>query len=436
VGARARGGGVGGVDVLLRRGRRFRRVFTLLAVLGPGLITTNAGNDAGAIATYSQAGAEFGFQMLWILVVITFSLAVVQEMCARMGVVTGKGLADLIRERFGVRGTVVAMLLLLIANGVTTIAEFAGVAAALELFHVPRYVIVPLIAIGVWVVIVRGSYPVVERVLLSIGVVYLAYVISGIVAHPDWADVLRSIVAPHPPLTHAYVLLAIGLVGTTIAPWMMFYLQASVAEKGIPEDRLAYSRVDAVSGAIFADVVAFFIIVASAAALHGHLSPDQLANMQASDYARALAPVVGPGAFILFGIGLLGASLLSAGVVPLSTAYTVTEAFGWERGVGQRLSDAPAFFGIFSFLIAVAAIVVLIPGVPLVSMILLSQEINGLILTVILLYMLVLVNDRRIMGRYVNGPVFNVISGVTVALLIILVSILLLSSIPGFPPVQ
>jgi NRAMP (natural resistance-associated macrophage protein)-like metal ion transporter len=418
---------------LALRLRRFRRLFILLAVIGPGLITTNAGNDAGAITTYSQAGAEFGYQMLWILALITVSLAVVNEMSARMGVVTGKGLADLIRERFGVRGTTLAMVLLLIANAVTTTAEFAGVAAALELFHVPKYVSVPVIAIAIWLVIVRGSYPVVERVLLSIGVVYLAYIVSGIVSHPDWGQVLHSTVVPHPVPTLGYFLLAIGLIGTTIAPWMLFYLQSSVAEKGIPNERLTYSRLDAISGAIFADVVAFFIIVAAAVALYGKLDAATLANMQAADYARALEPVVGGAAFVLFGIGLLGASLLSGGVVPLSTAYTVTEAFGWERGVGNRLADAPAFFGIFTGLIVIGCLAVLIPGVPLVSMILLSQEINGLILGAILVFMMLLVNDRRIMGRYVNGPVVNVIAWATVALLIGLIGLLLAASIPGTP---
>jgi NRAMP (natural resistance-associated macrophage protein)-like metal ion transporter len=421
------------MDRLTVRLRRFRRVFILLAVIGPGLITTNAGNDAGAIATYSQAGAEFGFRMLWILAVITLSLAVVNEMASRMGVVTGKGLADLIRERFGVRSTTFAMALLLIANAVTTMAEFAGVAAALELFGIPRYVSVPAVALAIWLVIVRGSYPVVERVLLSIGVVYLAYIISGIVSHPRWGDVAVAIVVPMPVLTLGYFLLAIGLIGTTIAPWMLFYLQSSVAEKGIPDEQLAYSRADAVSGALFANVVAFFIIVAAAVALYGKLSPDQLANMQAADYARALAPVVGKGAFILFAIGLLGASLLSGGVVPLSTAYTVTEAFGWERGVGQRFGDAPAFFGIFTGLIVLGGLAVLVPGVPLVSLILLSQEINGMILAVILVYMLVLVNDRRIMGRYVNGPLINLIAGATVVLLVSLVTLFLFSAVPGSP---
>jgi NRAMP (natural resistance-associated macrophage protein)-like metal ion transporter len=418
---------------LAQRLRRFRRLFILLAVLGPGLITTNAGNDAGAIATYSQAGAEFGFRMLWILALITVSLAVVNEMLARMAVVTGKGLADLIRERFGVRGTTLAMLLLLVANTVTTMAEFAGIAAALELFHVPKYASVPLVGLVIWLVIVRGSYPVVERVLLSIGVVYLAYILSGVLSHPDWSAVGRGVLVPRPAATLGYFLLAIGLIGTTIAPWMLFYLQSSVAEKGIPNEQLAYSRLDAISGAIFADVVAFFIVVAAAVALSGKLDAHALANMQATDYARALSPVVGSAAFVLFGIGLLGASLLSGGVVPLSTAYTITEAFGWERGVGQRFGEAPAFFGIFTGLIVLGGLAVLIPGVPLVSMILLSQEINGLILAAILVFMMVLVNDRRIMGRYVNGPVVNVIGGATVALLLGLIALLLVSSIPGTP---
>jgi NRAMP (natural resistance-associated macrophage protein)-like metal ion transporter len=413
--------------------RRFRRLFILLAVIGPGLITTNAGNDAGAIATYSQAGAEFGYDMLWILGLITISLAVVNEMSARMAVVTGKGLADLIRERFGVRGTTLAMVLLLIANAVTTMAEFAGIAAALELFHVPKYLSVPVVAIIIWFVIVRGSYPVVERVLLSIGVVYLAYIASGLVSHPDWGQVIHSLVVPHVVPTVAYFVLAIGLIGTTIAPWMLFYLQSSVAEKGIPNDQLPYSRIDAVSGAIFADVVAFFIIVAAAVALYGKLDAATLANMQAADYARALEPVVGGAAFILFGIGLFGASLLSGGVVPLSTAYTITEAFGWEHGVGHRLADAPAFFGIFTGLIVIGCAAVLIPGVPLVSLILVSQEINGLILAAILIFMLVLVNDRRIMGRYVNGPVINVVAYATVALLVVLIGLLLAFTLPGSP---
>jgi NRAMP (natural resistance-associated macrophage protein)-like metal ion transporter len=419
------------LGAVLARLRRFRRIFILLAVIGPGLITTNAGNDAGAIATYSQAGAEFGLKMVWVLVLTTISLAVVNEMAARMGVVTGKGLADLVRERFGVRSTAFAMLLLLVANSVTTMAEFAGIGAALELFGVSRYLTVPLMAVAIWLLVVRGSYPLVEKVLLSIGLVYLSYVLAGFAARPDWAAVAHSALVPQVVSGRGYFTLAIGLIGTTIAPWMLFYLQSSVAEKGIPNEQLAYSRADAVSGAVFADVVAFFIILASAVALGGHLSAGHLANMQASDYARALEPVVGGAAGALFAFGLFGASTLSGGVVPLSTAYTVTEAFGWERGVGQRSSNARAFFGIFTGVIVVAVVAVLIPGVPLVPLILLSQEINGLILSAILVYILILVNDRRIMGRYVNGPVANVIAGLTITALIVLTVLLLLSALPS-----
>jgi len=416
---------------VLARLRRFRRLFILLAVVGPGLITSNADNDAGGIATYSQAGAQFGYQMLWLLLVITVSLAVVNEMGARMGVVTGKGLADLIRERFGVRSTTFAMTLLVVANAFTTTAEFAGIAAGLELYGVSKYISVPVLAIVIWLLVVRGSYPVVERVLLGIGVLYVTYVVSGILVHPDWGAVAYGSLLPQVQPRADYLLLAIAVIGTTITPWMQFYLQAAVAEKGIPDEQLAYSRADVLVGALVTDFIAFFIIVATAATLYGHLSADQLANMQAGDYARALAPVAGRWAALLFGAGLFGASVLGGSVVPLSTAYAVTEAFGLERGVGQRFSEAPVFFGIFTGLIVIGALAVLVPGVPLVSLILTTQEVNGLILPAILIYMLVLVNDRRLLGRYVNGPVANVIGGATVVMLIVLSVLLLLTSIPG-----
>ncbi|HLQ63070.1 MAG TPA: Nramp family divalent metal transporter [Candidatus Acidoferrales bacterium] len=416
---------------MLARLRRFRRLFILLAVVGPGLITSNADNDAGGIATYSQAGAQFGYQMLWLLLVITVSLAVVNEMGARMGVVTGKGLADLIRERFGVRSTTFAMTLLVVANAFTTTAEFAGIAAGLELYGVSKYISVPVLAIVIWLLVVRGSYPVVERVLLGIGVLYVTYVVSGILVHPDWGAVAYGSLLPQVQPRADYLLLAIAVIGTTITPWMQFYLQAAVAEKGIPDEQLAYSRADVLVGALVTDFIAFFIIVATAATLYGHLSADQLANMQAGDYARALAPVAGRWAALLFGAGLFGASVLGGSVVPLSTAYAVTEAFGLERGVGQRFSEAPVFFGIFTGLIVIGALAVLVPGVPLVSLILATQEVNGLILPAILIYMLVLVNDRRLLGRYVNGPVANVIGGATVVMLIVLSVLLLLTSIPG-----
>ena len=421
------------MDGVLVRLRRFRRLFLLLAVVGPGLITSNADNDAGGITTYSQAGAQFGFKMLWLLVAVTISLAVVNEMGARMGVVTGKGLADLIRERFGVRGTTFAMLLLLFANAFTTVAEFAGIAAGLELFGVPRIMSVPVAAVVIFLLVVRGSYPVVEKVLLSIGLVYVTYIVSGFLVHPPWNEVLRSSLVPQIVPRRDFFLLAIALIGTTVTPWMQFYLQAAVADKGIPNENLAYSRADVLVGALVTDVIAFFIIVATAATLHGHLSSDQLANMQAGDFARALTPAAGRFATALFGVGLIGASFLAGSVVPLSTAYAVTEAFGWERGVGHRFSEAPAFFGIFTGLLVIGALATLTPGLPLVSMILLSQDANGIILPAILVYMLVLLNDRRIMGRYVNGRFANTIAGVTVAVLIVLTVVIVLSSIPGSP---
>jgi NRAMP (natural resistance-associated macrophage protein)-like metal ion transporter len=418
---------------VLARLRRSRRLFILLAVIGPGLITSNADNDAGGIATYAQAGAQFRFKMLWLLVVVTICLIVINEMSARMGVVTGKGLADLIRERFGVRSTAFAMALLLVANAFTTVAEFAGIAAGMELLGVSKYISVPIAAIVIWLLVVRGSYPVVERVLLSIGIVYLTYIVSGFLVHPNWAGILRNSVTPQVDASRAFFLLSIALIGTTITPWMQFYLQAAIAEKGIPDERLSYSRADVIVGSIVTDVIAFFIIVATALTLAGHLTPDQLGNMQAGDYAKALVPFAGRFAGVLFGIGLVGASLLAGSVVPLSTSYAVTEAFGFERGVDRGVAEAPAFFGIFTFLIVIGALAVLIPGVPLVTMILLSQDVNGLILPAILVYMLVLINDRRLMGRYTNGRVANAIAGVTVAGLIVLTALLLSSSLPGSP---
>jgi len=421
------------MDRIIGRFRRFRRLFILLAVLGPGLITSNADNDAGGIATYSQAGAAFGYKMLWILILITISLVVVNEMGARMGVVTGKGLADLIRERFGVRSTTFAMVLLLIANAFTTTAEFAGIAAAGELFGVNRLILVPVMAVVIWLLVVRGSYPVVERVLLAIGILYVTYIVSGISVHPNWSEVARGSVVPQVQVTSSYFLLAIALIGTTITPWMQFYLQAAVAEKGIPNDQLSYSRADVTVGAFITDFIAFFIVVATGATLYGHFSPDQLGHLQAGDYAQALTPVAGRFAAQLFAVGLFGASVLAGSVVPLATAYAVTEAFGWERGVGNRFSEAPAFFGIFTGLIVVGALAVLLPGVPLIQMILISQDVNGLILPAILIYMLILINDRKVMGKYVNRRWTNVVGIATVAILIVLTGLLLVSSIPGSP---
>lgn len=419
----------------LRRTLRRRRtqLILFLGILGPGLITSSADNDAGGIFTYSQAGARYGFNMIWLLALVTLALMVVQEFNARLGVTTGKGLADLIRERFGVRITVFAMLLLLVANIATVVAEFAGIALAGEAFGISRYFTVPAAAVLVWVVVLRGSYAVVEKVFLALSLVYLGYIVSGIVIGPDWAQVAQHTVQPVIQLNSEYLLLAVALVGTTITPWMQFYLQASVVDKGLREDELAYGRADVFVGSVFTDVVAFFIIVATASTLYatGHT---QITS--AADAAQGLAPVAGQSAKALFVAGLAGASLLAASVLPLSTSYAITEAFGWERGVGRSVREAPAFFTIFTGLIVIGALAILIPGLPLTPVTILSQDVDGLILPAILVFMFILINDKRIMGKRANGWFANVVGGLTIGAVIALTLLLLASGLPGFPWVR
>ena len=411
--------------------KRRTQLILFLGILGPGLITSNADNDAGGIFTYAQAGAKYGYDLIWLLLLATIALAVVQEFNARLGVVSGKGLADLIRERFGVRITVLAMFLLLVANVATTVAEFAGIALAGEAFNISRYITVPLAALLVWFVVLRGSYAVVEKVFLGLSVIYFTYVISGLLVHPDWAQVLHQSIHPQTNiLDTSYLLLAVALVGTTITPWMQFYLQASVVDKGLRTSELQYERADVFIGSLVTDVIAFFIIVATAATLHvsGHTN-----IADAKDAAQALAPLAGDFAKVLFVAGLVGASLLAASVLPLSTAYAITEAFGWERGVGHSIRDAPAFFIIFTGLIVIGGAAVLIPGLPLATVTILSQDVDGLILPAILVYMLILINDKRVMGRYANGRFANIFGGATIVGVIILTVMLLVSAIPGFP---
>ena len=411
--------------------KRRTQLILFLGILGPGLITSNADNDAGGIFTYAQAGAKYGYNLIWLLLLTTIALAVVQEFNARLGVVSGKGLADLIRERFGVRITVLAMFLLLVANVATTVAEFAGIALAGEAFNISRYITVPLAALLVWFVVLRGSYAVVEKVFLGLSVIYFTYVISGLLVHPDWAQVLHQSIHPQTNiLDTSYLLLAVALVGTTITPWMQFYLQASVVDKGLRTSELQYERADVFIGSLVTDVIALFIIVATAATLHvsGHTN-----IADAKDAAQALAPLAGDFAKVLFVAGLVGASLLAASVLPLSTAYAITEAFGWERGVGHSIRDAPAFFLIFTGLIVIGAAAVLIPGLPLATVTILSQDVDGLILPAILVYMLILINDKRVMGRYANGRFANIFGGATIVGVIILTVMLLVSAIPGFP---
>ncbi|HEV3231095.1 MAG TPA: Nramp family divalent metal transporter [Candidatus Dormibacteraeota bacterium] len=416
------------LSFLRRLGRRRTQVIVFLGILGPGLITSTADNDAGGIFTYAQAGARYGYDMIWLLAITTIALAVVQEFNARLGVVTGKGLADLIRERFGVPVTVLAMVLLIIANVATAVAEFAGIALAGDAFNISRYITVPLAAIVVWFLVLRGSYAVVEKIFLALSVVYFTYIASGVIVHPPWAEVLQHSVAPHVSLSFDYLLLSVALVGTTITPWMQFYLQSSVVDKGLRAEEIQYERADVFIGSVITDVIAFFIIVATAATLHatGHTNIND-----ARDAAQGLVPVAGQFAKLLFVVGLVGASLLAASVLPLSTAYAVTEAFGWERGVGRTVREAPAFFVIFTGLIVVGALTILVPGVPLAAITILSQDVDGIILPAILVFMFVLVNDRRLLGRYANGRFANIFGGATIAGIIALTVLLLVSSLPG-----
>jgi Mn2+/Fe2+ NRAMP family transporter len=400
---------------------RRKRLLAYLAILGPGMITANAGNDAGGIATYASVGAAHGYRLLWILIPITISLGIVQEMCARMGAVTGKGLADLIRERFGVRWTAVVMLALLIANGGVTVSEFVGIAAATELFGVHRLISVPLVAIMIWWLIVKGSYKRVERVFLLMSLVFLGYIISAFLAKPDWATVAVSLVRPSFSLKPAFLFTFVALVGTTISPYMQVFVQSSVVEKGVTAENYRETKVDVWFGTIFAISIALFIIVSTSATLHKQgRSVDSAATA-----ARALEPLAGPYAEKLFAIGLFGASMLAAGVLPLATAYSISEALGFEKGVSRSFREAPIFLGVFTFLIAVGAAIAMIPELPLIQVLLVTQVINGLLLPVILIAVLRLVNNREVMGAHVNGPLFNVGAWIT-AIVVTLLSILFL----------
>ena len=416
----------------VRRRARVRRasILAFLAVMGPGIITGFAGNDAGGVTTYTAVGAHYGFQMLWLLLLSTAGLLVVQEMCARMGAVTGKGLSDLIRERFGVRWTIVAMLALLIANGSNIVAEYAGIAASLELFHVERIVSVPIAAVLIWVLVVFFSYRIVERALFVLVLAYLAYPISAFIVGPPWGDVVRDTVIPTLPLEQAALVAALALVGTTITPYMQFYIQASVVDKGIDVEQYRFERVDVLLGAILTGLNGFFILIVAGAVLH----PAGIHVNAAADAAQALGPLAGQQAQLLFGVGLFGASLLAATVMPLSTSYAICEAFGWESGISKNFREAPVFMGLFTLLVVVGALIVLSPSVPLIPLILVSQNVNGLLLPIVLVFILKLAGDRRIMGDQVNGRISQVIGvGTAVGasvLSIALVAITLLGKAP------
>lgn len=386
-----------------------RQVLLYAAVAGPGLITALAGNGASGITTYSVVGSKFGLSLVWLLTACTLSLAVFQEMSARMGAVTGKGLASLIRERFGLRPTFFAMSVLLVANVAVTVAEFAGVAASLELFGLSKYLTVPAVAVFIWVLVTRGSFNRVEKVFLAMCLIQVCYVVSGFMVKPEWGQVALSVVKPEFSLDILYLSAAVAIVGTTLAPWMQFFVQANVVDKGTKMSDYRYQRADVVTGSVLSNVISLFIIICTACTLY----PLGQTVETAEQAAVALTPLAGSHATLLFGLGLFGASMLSASVVPISTSYAICEAFGWESGIGRRISQAPMFFGTYTFSILLGVIVVLIPGVSLVGIMLLAQLLNGILLPIILIYMLKIVNDPRIMGEHVNGPALNIIAWMT-----------------------
>jgi len=395
-------------------------LFAFLAVLGPGIITASADNDAGGITTYAIAGAQYGYTLLWILFLTTFSLGITQEMGARMGIVTGKGLAALIREKFGIRWTVFAMVALLIANFGSTAADIAGIGAALEIFGVSKYISVPLAAIGLFLLVTRGSFRWVERIFLFSAALYIAYVISGVLAHPDWSAAFKNTVVPSFQFRQDYIVTFIATIGTTITPWGQFFIQSYCVDKRLGPDHLKLERVDVYFGSFVTNFIAFFIVIATAATLFVH----HQSIADAKDAAQALGPLAGRFAATLFALGLFNAALLGSTVLPLSTAYATSEAFGWELGLDRGFKQAPIFYSIYTAVIIITALFVLIPGLPLVSVMFLSQMINGILLPIILIFALLIINDRAIMGRFTNGHVFNAIAWIT-TIALILVSLLL-----------
>ncbi len=399
--------------------RIFTRVFkhpiilsfiVFLSVMGPGIITANVDNDAGGITTYSLAGSQFGYDLVWLFIPMIIALAIIQEMGVRMGVVSGKGLADLIREKVGLKLTFVMMIALLAANIGNILAEFSGIAVSSGIFGVPKFIALPIAALFVWLLVVKGTYKSVEKVFLLASLVYLSYIVAGYLSQPNWALAAHNLIVPQISLNTAYITMVIGLVGTTIAPWMMFYIQSSVVEKGITLKNLKYSKMDAVLGAIVVNVVAFFIVIACAATINAN--GIQVNNV--ADVSTALVPLAGQYASLLFAFGFLNASLFAASILPLSTAYYVCESLGFEAGVSKSFREAPIFHGLYLGLIILAVIVIMMPNVPLLSILYLSQVANGILLPFLLILMLLIINDKSIMGEHVNSRLFNYIAWATV----------------------
>jgi Mn2+/Fe2+ NRAMP family transporter len=394
------------------------RLLLFLAVVGPGFITANVDNDAGGIWVYSAAGAQFGHMLLWTMIPITIALIVVQEIAARMGAVTGKGLSDLIREEFGFRVTFLMMIGLIIVNFGNVVTEFAGIAGSLELFGLNKYYTVPICAVIVWLIVVKGQYKTVEKVFLAASFFYLTYIVAGFLAKPAWLEAIEATIVPPRKelfLRQDYLYMVIGVVGTTIAPWMQFYLQASIVEKGVTRRQYKASRLDVVTGCVFTDIVAWFIIVACASTLYVHGYHN---ISDAKDAAQALHPLAGDYAYILFAMGLFNASLFAASILPLSTAYAVCEGLGFESGLGKRFSEAPVFYWLYTILIVAGAGVILLPNIPLVKISILSQVVNGIVLPFVLVFMLLLVNKKELMGEYVSSPLYNIVAWATTVIMV------------------
>jgi Mn2+/Fe2+ NRAMP family transporter len=414
-----------GLAQKLKERPAFRNLLIFLSVIGPGIITGSVDNDAGGITTYSVAGAKYGYGMLWTLLPSFIALLTVQEMNARMGIVTGKGLADLIRENFGVRITFYVFILLLIAGIGNTATEFAGVAGSMMVFNVDKYISVPLSAMAVWVLVVKGNYKISEKIFLFFSVFLLSYIVSAVLAKPDWGEIGREMIAPTIQWDNAYVTTVLGLVGTTVAPWMQFYMQSSVIEKGIKIADYKYTIWDVVAGCVITVVVAFFIIVSCAATLH----VNGIQINEAKDAAMALKPFAGALASQVFAFGLFVASVFSAAILPLATAFIICEAFGFEAGIDKKFSDAPQFYSLFTFTILIAVGIILLPNAPLITITIWTQVLNAVLLPVVLICMMLIINKPEIMGEYTNKRYQNIIGWTTSIVLIILSAVLLLSGI-------
>lgn len=403
----------------------WKKFALFLSVMGPGIITANIDNDASGITTYSVAGARFGYSLLWTLIPTTIALVVIQEMVGRMGVITGKGLSDLIRENYGVKTTFFMMLGLLIANFGNTVANFAGWAASMEILGFTKYIMVPLGAITIWILVTKGSYRVVEFILLYACIIFVGYIISGVMAKPDWNTVVKQTFLPKLQWNSEYIMMSIAIIGTTITPWMQFYLQSSIAEKGITKEQYKASRLDVVIGCSITDIISFFIIVTCGTLLF----PYGIRINEASEAALALRPLAGDYASLIFAISLANASLLGAIIVPLATAYYICEAMGWERGVNKTFKEAPQFMWIYTLTIALASLLVLIPGAPLVFLMVLSAVINGLLLPFVLVFAIFLINNKKLMGEFTNSKMYNYISWGTVIAVICLTVLWVITSI-------